>query len=378
MKILENSSRDLIPIQKQHLYRYCVLLIALYEFQLWYYNKTLLSYPLKKLRRMQRRVALWISGTFHISPTLGIEAIDGLIPIYLHLQKLNGRFHLRAHSLSQNHIIKSILEMRSSNDIESHWLSLERLMPRQCAIIKGSIVDMDNRFNKVFLSFSLFNYEFLLGNRLIDIFSNHFSFHSLNKKSNHNIKSYLLKLNSITLQALWDSYLVIVIIDVSIKNQVATLISHVHIYDRLVIKTIHHIVNIMSTEAKLFVIRYGINQAIYLPNVKYIFVITDSIHTAKRIFDSLSHPYQIHLVAISSKLREFFQKDSNNSIEFWDCPNDKWSLYNIVDKETKKFNLTPIFPYKSSWDLSRKNKYNTILNDWKMFFQVSNDKGQNF
>ena len=75
-------------------------------------------------------------------------------------------------------------------------------MPRQCAIIKGSIVDMDNRFNKVFLSFSLFNYEFLLGNRLIDIFSNHFSFHSLNKKSNHNIKSYLLKLNSITLQAL--------------------------------------------------------------------------------------------------------------------------------------------------------------------------------
>jgi len=105
MKMLENSSRDLIPIQKKYLYRYCVLLIVLYEFQLWYYNKTLLSCSLKELRKIQRRVALWISGTFHISPTSGIEAIASLIPIHLYLQKLNGRFHLRAHSLSQNYII---------------------------------------------------------------------------------------------------------------------------------------------------------------------------------------------------------------------------------------------------------------------------------
>ena len=55
-------------------------------------------------------------------------------------------------------------------------------MPRQQAIIKGPIVDMDNMFNKVFPSFSLFNYEFLTGNRLIDVFSNYFSFHSLNRK----------------------------------------------------------------------------------------------------------------------------------------------------------------------------------------------------
>jgi len=78
----------------------------------------------------------------------------------------------------------------------------------------------------------------------------------------------------------------------------------------------------MSTEVKLFVIRCSINQAICFPNVKYIFVITDSIHAAKKIFDSLSYSYQIHLVAISDELREFFQKDSNNSIEFWDCPSN--------------------------------------------------------
>jgi len=85
----------------------------------------------------------------------------------------------------------------------------------------------------------------------------------------------------------------------------------------------------MSTEAKLFAIRYGINQAIYLPNVKYIFVITDSIHTTKIIFDSLSHSYQIHLAAISSKIREFFQKDSNNSIEFWCYKTSEWTDFKV-------------------------------------------------
>jgi len=110
----------------------------------------------------------------------------------------------------------------------------------------------------------------------------------------------------------------------------------------------------MSTKAELFVIRYSINQAICFLNINCIFVITDFIHAAKRIFDSSSHPYQIHLVAISGKLREFFHKNDNNSIELWDCPsNHIWSLHDIVDKETKKFGLISFFPCKSLWDFSK-------------------------
>jgi len=110
--------------------------------------------------------------------------------IHLHLQKLSGRFHLRAYTLPPNYIIKLILEVRSLNNIEPHWLSLERLMVSQQKIIKDSLVDIDNRFNEVFLSFSSFNYELLLGNRLIDTFPNHFSFYSLNRKSEHSVKSH--------------------------------------------------------------------------------------------------------------------------------------------------------------------------------------------
>ena len=62
---------------------------------------------------------------------------------------------------------------------------------------------------------------------------------------------------------------------------------------------IYHVINITTTEAKLFEIRCGINQAIGIPNIKYIVIITDFLYAAKRIFDSSSHPYQIHSTAIS-------------------------------------------------------------------------------
>jgi len=58
MKILGNSVHSLAPQQEHLLYRSCILSIALYEFQLWSFNKAPLSYPLKKLNKMQRRAAI--------------------------------------------------------------------------------------------------------------------------------------------------------------------------------------------------------------------------------------------------------------------------------------------------------------------------------
>ena len=85
MKLLGNSSRSITPLQKYLLYRCYILPIALYGFQLWFYHRTPLSYPLKALRKMQRRTAIWILGAFKTSLFEGIEAITGLIPIKLHL-----------------------------------------------------------------------------------------------------------------------------------------------------------------------------------------------------------------------------------------------------------------------------------------------------
>ena len=199
-------------------------------------------------------------------------------------------------------------------------------------------MDIDNRTNKILLSFDQFSKEFLLGYGLIDIFPSYFSFHSTNQKSKESIKAYTHKLDNIVLLTLVDPKSVVVVSDASIKNQVATSIAHIHIHNSPLIKTIHHVINISFTEVELFTIRCGINQATYIPNISYIIIITDSIHATKRIFNSFSHSFQIHALLISSKLWDFFAKESNNSIEFWDFLNYcKWSLHNAVDKETKKF-----------------------------------------
>ena len=91
MKLLGNSSQGINPVQKCQLYRCCVLSIVLYSFQFWFYNKAPLSYHMKILDKMQRRATIWILEAFKTSPTEGIEAIAGIIPIKLHLQKLARR-----------------------------------------------------------------------------------------------------------------------------------------------------------------------------------------------------------------------------------------------------------------------------------------------
>jgi len=233
---------------------------------------------------------------------------------------------------------------------------------------------MDNRFNKIFLSFFLFNYEFSLRNRLINVFPNQFSFYPENKKSNNFVKSHLTKLNNLILQASSNPQLAIIVTDASIKNQVTTSISYVYCHNRLVIKILYYAVNVTTIKAELFTIRCGINQAIYLFNIKKIFVVTDSIHTARRIFNLSSHPYQSQSAVILGELQEFFKRNNNNSIKFWNCS----SNHESADKETKEFNILLILLCKSSWDFSKKSKYDSILNNWKMIFQVSNTKGYNF
>jgi len=83
----------------------------------------------------------------------------------------------------------------------------------------------------------------------------------------------------------------IIITDVSIKNDIATSILHMHIANSLLIKTLHHAAFITSTEAKLFTIRCGINQASNKKDISKIIIVTDSIHAAKKIFDLSSHPF---------------------------------------------------------------------------------------
>jgi len=161
-------------------------------------------------------------------------------------------------------------------------------------------------------SFSPLHPELSPDVRIIDTFSDHFSFNHSGKNDNQ----CLQQLDSMVIESSLLQSTAIVTIDASIKNDIATSISHMHISNQPLTKTIHYAAFITSAEAELFAIRYGINQASAKESISKIIVVTDSIHVAKKIFDPTSHPLQIHTVAILKKLCYFFSRNSNNIIEF--------------------------------------------------------------
>ena len=318
MKILSNSNWGINPSQKHLLYRLCVFFIALYGFQLWFYNHAPLLYHLRILEKMQRKATIWILGAFKTSLLLGIEAIARLTPIKLHLWKLGGRSQLQAHSLPPNHLIQSLIDSSHSGSTPQHPNSLDSLTSCQWSLIKSHIVDIDNRLNRIFSSFSPLHSELSPSHRFIDNFSDHFGF-NLHSKQKDN-KTCTHQLDNMVIESSSSLSTTIVVTDASIKNEVATSIPHTHTHNNPIAKTVHHAVHVTSTKAELFTIRYGINQASNWDSISKIIVITNSIHVAKKIFDPSSHPFQIHSVAILAELWQFFLQHHNNSIEFWECP----------------------------------------------------------
>jgi len=55
--------------------------------------------------------------------------------------------------------------------------------------------------------------------------------------------------------------------DANIKNKAATSISYIYREQEVITKSVHHAMNIMSIEAKLFAIRCGINHAVQLQDI---------------------------------------------------------------------------------------------------------------
>jgi len=144
-----------------------------------------------------------------------------------------------------------------------HPLSLSSLTGRQRGLIKGHLVDMENWFNKVFPSFDPLNPGFKPGDRIIDCFSNRFSFHLFRKNSDRLFKSCIQQLNNLAIESSNTPSNTLMVMDASVKNNMASSITHVHIHNKLIIKMLHHTVNVTSMEAEFFTIRCGINQAVH-------------------------------------------------------------------------------------------------------------------
>ena len=269
---------------------------------------------MKILGKMQRRAAIWILGAFRTSPTDGLEVIAGLTPIKFHLQKLASRSQLCSAALSENHLIRTLMDNPHNTCNKPTPHSINTLTKHQKTIVKGHLINSNNKLFGIFPSFSPLNLELNLGSRIVDIFSDRFSFNLANKEKSD--KTRFQQLDDMTLHSSSSPHTAIVVTDASVKNDIATLVSHIHVCDYPLIKMVHHVAFVTSTEAELFAIRCGINQICSKENVSKIIVVTDSIHAAKKIFNDKIHLYQIHITAILYELQQFFTTCQGNSIEF--------------------------------------------------------------
>jgi len=259
---------------------------------------------MKILGKMQRRAAIWILGAFRTSPTDSLKAITGLIPIKFYLQKLTSRSQLCSAVLPENHLIRTLMDDLLNTHNKPSPLSINMLTECQKNAVKGHLIDSNNKLFGVFPSFSPLNLEFNLGSRIVDIFPDQVSFNLANKaKSN---KSHFQQLDDLMIYSSSSPHTAIIVTDASVKNNIATLVLHIHIHDHPLIKTVHHAAFITSTEVELFAMRCSISQAYSKENISKIIVITDSIHVAKKIFNDKTHLYQIHTTAILSEFWQFF------------------------------------------------------------------------
>ena len=133
--------------------------------------------------------------------------------------------------------------------------------------IKGTVVNIDDRFNKILPVFDLLNNKFFLESRVINIFAKHFYFHPFIKNSKDSFKSCSLLLSDLTISSSLDSSHILMVTDASIKHNVTMSIACIYICNKDIIKMIHHAVNVLSTEAELITIRCGINQTTNIPDI---------------------------------------------------------------------------------------------------------------
>jgi len=380
IKLLGNSSCGILLSQKCLLYRTCVLPITLYGFQLWYFKSAPKVKNLTELKKMQRRAALWIIGAFCMSPMEGMEAIAGLIPIELHLRKLNRCHYLQYTSIPSSHAINSLLEIQYAKNHLPYRFSTSNLMDKQKSKLISPVKDINEQLSEITESFDPLHPFFSPGYRVVNHFSSRIMFHSPNSSSDKDLHEHIQKLNQVFHHSQSTLNDTAVITDGGVKKLgVATAVAHIWKDNSIVKRTQVQTMNVTYVEAELMAISIGLTHAIECSDSHNITVITDLLVAVRKILESQVNPFQKLVIPIANKIKTFLCKDERNNIHFWYCPSKaEWPKHNLVNRQVKEAEDNPTLPSKNSFLFSKKKECNSLLNEWQELFATSKGKGQSF
>ncbi|KAF5319438.1 hypothetical protein D9619_008864 [Psilocybe cf. subviscida] len=364
---------------KRLLYRSCVIPIATYGFRLWYFGSTKNKGAIKTLNSMQRQAALWITGAFRTSPSGGIEALAGLMPLHKILAKLASGSITRVVSLSDTHPVRSLMSGQHLKRAVPHASSIELMTPAIKAKVKGSLMQADMILPAAVELVEPFHKLAQPGLRLLDRFSDRIMFDAPSRSppplppppgdgpsaedimdarmmANALIRDFIdvpphvaalaampvpkaphirpIGLNVLA-RAHRHAYLNAFLKDLeeepdtihaAVDGSLSTterLQATVAVYIHRQAKCIHRnrlvAGRVTAHDAELLAIRSAVVQCTQY-DAKRIVIFTDAIGSARVAVDPSPHSGQAHSLAVCEALQQWFQGDLDRSITFVDVP----------------------------------------------------------
>ena len=239
-----------------------------------------------------------------------------------------------------------------------HPLSLASLSEAKRRNLMSPIADSDSSLNSLKERFDPLHKESQPGYRVIDNFTDRISFFPCNRSDPKERELHLSKLDYLCQNVLKQPNSIVVVTDASVKpNKSLQAVSVAYGWRKgiQVISSKAAFGNITTPNAELVASRLGIAKATSL-DVDRIVVITDSLSSAKKALDPSHHSGQSESITIAHLLRPFFNRNSSNKIEFWDCPSKaRWHLHAIVDDDAKSTNVPSTPSQFTSLDLRDKS-----------------------
>ena len=269
---------------------------------------------------MQWRAAIWITGAFRTSPTEGVEAIVGLVPITSHLRKLNGRHHLQYASIPLSHAINSLLDVQHAKNFTPHRFAMSKLIAKQQINLKSLIKDINECLNGIVEYFNPLHPIFSSGSRVVGHFSSRVKFHSPLSSSEDDLYLHLQKLNYVfnMLQVSLHSSAVIANSGVK-KSHATSVVAYIWVDNSNIKQLQMHSTHITPNKAELIAIWIGLIHVMEINDMHDIIVITDFISVAQKILESKVNPFQNIVIPLVTKIKSYLSKDARNNIYFWYC-----------------------------------------------------------
>jgi len=158
-------------------------------------------------------------------------------------------------------VINTLLDTHHSKQAIPYYITMSCFTSRQSLKVKSPIVDINHHLNQVLLAFDSLSKELFSGFHSVDIFSDCFFFNIIKCKDAEARPAHLNKLENVYQGFSNNPDTVFIISNTSVKNNTVTSVSHIQREHNIITKTVHHAMNVSSTEAELFAIRCSISQA---------------------------------------------------------------------------------------------------------------------